>query len=145
MFFFLRLCSAAPAPLSSGLACCLNAARPNASDSKIERKERKESQMPECLFFFLLLQRPVSMRCHSQSSVSRFFINSAAAPRRRSDAVQWRVVLNETPGFAEISYFSLLSCFFCLTAHSFPPTGSRLNNYLTFFLPFLFLFLSSAH
>lgn len=60
---------------------------------------------------------------------------------RRSDAVQERAVLNETPEVAEISYFFFLLFvywFFCLTAQIFPPTAHDWK------LSLLYLFLSAS-
>lgn len=127
-FFFQRLCLAAPAPVSSGLPRCWNAAcRTDSIQKKSMTGVGSEHTNVGCKSW-RKLSAPFKFSVTPRLDVwtNPLFLDQL----RRSDAVQERAVLNETPEVAEISYFFPLLFvywFFCLTAQIFPPTAHDWN------------------
>lgn len=138
-FFFQRLCLAAPAPVSSGLPRCWNAAcRTDSIQKESMTGVGSEHTNVDCKSW-RKLSAPCKFSVTPRLDVSTnpLFLDQL----RRSDAVQERAVLNETPEVAEISYFFFLLFvywFFCLTAQIFPPTAHDWK------LSLLYLFLSAS-
>lgn len=102
-FFFQRLCLAAPAPVSSGLPRCWNAAcRTDSIQKKSMTGVGSEHANVDCKSW-RKLSAPFKFSVTPRLDVwtNPLFLDQL----RRSDAVQERAVLNETPEVAEISYF----------------------------------------
>lgn len=138
-FFFPRLCLAAPAPVSSGLPRCWNAAcRTDSIQKKNMTGVGSEHTNVDCKSW-RKLSAPFKFSVTPRLDVwtNPLFLDQL----RRSDAVQERAVLNETPAVAEISYFffpplRLLILLFDCT--NLPSHRARLK------LSLLYLFLSAS-
>lgn len=138
-FFFQRLCLAAPAPVSSGLPRCWNAAcRTDSIQKKSMTGVGSEHTNVDCKSW-RKLSAPFKFSVTPRLDVwtNPLFLDQL----RRSDAVQERAVLNETPEVAEISYFffsssSSTDSSVWLHKSSLPPRTTE--NYLSY------LFLSAS-
>lgn len=132
-FFFQRLCLAAPAPVSSGLPRCWNAAcRTDSIQKKSMTGVGSEHTNVDCKSW-RKLSAPFKFSVTPRLDVwtNPLFLDQL----RRSDAVQERAVLNETPEVAEISYFffsssSSTDSSVWLHKSSLPPRTTE--NYLSY-------------